>query len=69
MPRLLKYGLIASGAGVALCLFGGAGICGPSTTLGFWAWMVGLWLLPIGILLSIAAGVAAIIKRKPKPAA
>lgn len=70
MPRLLKYGLLAIGSGVALCVVafvsGGVGMC-TTTTLGILAVMAGMCLVPAGVLLSIAAGVVAIIRRKPKP--
>jgi len=72
MPRLLKYGLIASGGGVALFVTafvsGGVGIC-TSTTPGIIAATAGMCLVPAGVLLCVAAGVVAIVKRKPKPIA
>jgi uncharacterized membrane protein len=71
VPRLLKYGLIASGSGVALffvAVFVGVGSC-AGTTLGTLTLLVALCLLPAGILLSITAGVAAVLKRRHKPIA
>jgi hypothetical protein len=72
MPRLLKFGLIAIGGGVALFFVGfatgGIGMC-SSSVFGFFAVMAGFCLLPIGILLSIAAGVAAVFKHRPEPIA
>jgi hypothetical protein len=70
MPRLLKYGLIASGSGIALlfvAVAGGMGPCGPSSIVGILAALAGLCLVPAGVLLSIAAGVVALVRRKPKP--
>ncbi len=72
MPLLLKFGLFASGSGIALCIVafvsGGVGIC-TSTTLGILMVETGVCLVPVGVLLCIAAGVAAVFKRKPNPAA
>jgi hypothetical protein len=71
MPRLLKYGLIASGSDVALFFVAvavGVGSCG-GTLLGTFILLAALCLLPTGVLLSIVAGVAAIIKHRPKPIA
>jgi putative effector of murein hydrolase LrgA (UPF0299 family) len=71
MPRLLIIGLIASGSGVALFFIAiavGVGSC-AGTTLGTFTLLVAVCLVPTGILLCIAAGVAAILKRKSKPIA
>lgn len=71
MPRLLQYGLIATGSGIAVCsvglVSGGAGPC-SGITVGVLAMMAGTCWLSVGVLLSISAGVVAIINRKPKPA-
>jgi len=70
MPRLLKYGLIGIGSGIPLVIVAiriGFGSCSDGT--GLLAMIAGQCLLFAGTLLSIAAGVVAIIKRKPKPIA
>ena len=70
MPRLLKYGLIASGGGIPLIVLAfvaGMGSCSGPT--GFLAMMAGSCSMSAGVLLLIAAGVVAIFKRKPKPIA
>jgi uncharacterized membrane protein len=66
MPTLLKYGLIATVCGIPLVMLAiavGAGSCSDGT--GILAMMAGSCLISAGILLCIAAGVVAIIKRKP----
>ena len=71
MPRLLKFGLIASGSGVALFFIAiavGVGSC-AGTLLGTFTLLAALCALPVGVLLCLAAGVAAVLKRRPKPIA
>ena len=68
MPRLLKYGLVATVCGIPLVLLAihvGAGSCSDGT--GILAMMAGTCLISAGVVLCITAGVAALIRRKPKP--
>jgi len=69
MPRLLQYGLIGIGGGVPLVIVAlhiGFGSCSDGT--GPLAMIAGVCLLLAGVSLCIAAGVVAIIRRKPNPA-